>query len=447
MATGARSSLLSMGRLVLLSLIFVCIPAVYSQSQPWIGNLSAYEIASFKNPVQVKRIVRTQLDHISVHPETGDVFVGAVNYIYRLDEYLVQVVNVSTATGVGEEYVNYNKILVLQGGRLITCGSEWSGRCTSRNETDLSSLGNSMHSVTSFGNDTTESIVVLGLENRVNVLKMYVAATYCSDCDGGKPPPICRRLLEEQGFMFAPLEERLMFSSDYLTSQSFPISYVKSFVWKEFTYFVSFRREDVGDARHVSKMTRVCHDRSDLDSYTEILIQCDSMYSLVQAAHVGPAGPYLSQSLSLNAIDEVLYAVFAKNAANPAVTDVPEPMKGSALCMYKMSDIEAAFEAAVNGCLTGVPAGDKAYTAGYLENSRCPEPPMPPVNPISPDLYCNTLSLYQYADGITPVVSTAALELPDHLTSSIITSIELNHTVAFIGTTEAQLLKVSQTPL
>ena len=65
-------------------------------------------------------------------------------------------------------------------------------------------------------------------------------------------------------------------------------------------------------------------------------------------------------------------------------------------------------------------------------------------SPIDTDLYCVAMSRYRYADGITPAVSTAVLELPDHLTSSIITSIEVNHTMAFIGTTEAQLLKVTQ---
>ncbi|XP_033647915.1 plexin-B-like [Asterias rubens] len=466
-----------MERLVLLSLLFVCIQAVYSQSQPWIGNLSAYEIASFKNPVQVIQIVKTQLDHFFIHPDTGDIYIGAVNYIYRLDENLVQVVNVSTATGAGEQYVNYNKILVLQGGRLITCGSErnpamritW---CASRNEDDLLEdglTGQNDFEVAAFGNYTTESIVAPGLYNGARVSRLYVVTSYCEEgCQYWSVPPVSRRLLVAgEGFMFANIDDdsvelyRLAFAF-------FPISYVSSFIWKEFTYFVSFRREDAGDARHVSKMSRVCHDSHNLDSYTEILIQCDSqagnnMYSLVQAAHVEPAGPDLSQSLSLNADEEVLYAVFAKNGAYEAVTDVPQPKKGSALCIYKMSDIEAAFEAAVEGCLT---IGN-TYAVGYLENNRCPGSStvkMLPTDckysgsstswlwliivvfclqpPINPGLYCDAMSLYKYADGITPVVSTAVLELPDHLTSSILTSIELDHTVAFIGTTEAQLLKV-----
>ncbi|XP_033645766.1 plexin-B-like [Asterias rubens] len=448
-ATGARASLLIMERLVLLLLICVFLPAVYSQSQPWIGNLSAYELASFRNPVQVIQIVKTQLDHFSIHPDTGDVYIGAVNYIYRLDENLVQVVNVSTATGAGEQYVNYNKILVLQGGRLITCGSErnpamgirW---CASRNEEDLldGSTGQSDNEVAAFGNYTTESIVAPGLYNGDSVSRLYVATTYCREgCDGTwSVPPVSRRLLlEGVGFMFALPDDDTVKRSGGSAFAFFPISYVSSFIWKEFTYFVSFRREDAGDARHVSKMSRVCHDSPNLDSYTEILIQCDSqagnnMYSLVQAAHVGPAGPYLSQLLNVND-EEVLYAVFAKNAANEEVTDVPQPEKGSALCMYKMSDIEAAFGVSVEGCLTK----GNDYSVGYLANAPCTGSSTPPIDT---DLYCDALSQYKYADGIDPVVSTAVLELPDHLTSSIITSIEVNHTVAFIGTTEAQLLKV-----
>ena len=130
----ARSTPLFINLWLKLLLTCVFLPAVYSH---WIGNLSVYEISSFNNPIKPGITVTTQLDHFSVHLESGDVYIGAVNYIYRLDMNLVQVVNVSTATGVGEDYVNYNKILVLQGGWLITCGSENSGKCRRRNEGDL----------------------------------------------------------------------------------------------------------------------------------------------------------------------------------------------------------------------------------------------------------------------------------------------------------------------
>ena len=105
------------------------------------------------------------------------------------------------------------------------------------------------------------------------------------------------------------------------TADPFPISYVNVFVWKGFTYFVAFQRQDNNhNDPHVSKLNRVCRDSNNLDSYTEILIQCQgedgSLYSLIQAAHIGPAGPHLSESLSLSTDDQVLYAVFAKNGAN-----------------------------------------------------------------------------------------------------------------------------------
>ena len=60
---------------------------------------------------------------------------------------------------------------------------------------------------------------------------------------------------------------------------------------------------------------------------------------------------------------------------------------------------------------------------------------------------CNTGNNYQHAIGTQPVVRSSVVQLPGHLASSIITSIELNHTIAFMGTSEGQLLKVKMSYL
>ncbi|XP_022111692.1 plexin-B1-like, partial [Acanthaster planci] len=65
----------------------------------------------------------------------------------------------------------------------------------------------------------------------------------------------------------------------------------------------------------------------------------------------------------------------------------------------------------------------------------------------SDNFLCNPVAngitqLYKYAKGITPVSSTALLEVPGSRMSSLITSIEFNHTMAFIGTSKGNLFKV-----
>ena len=63
--------------------------------------------------------------------------------------------------------------------------------------------------------------------------------------------------------------------------------------------------------------------------------------------------------------------------------------------------------------------------------------------------FCNPLTddiaqtrLFRHAKGITPVPSLAVLELPGTRMSSIITAIEQNHTIALVGTSSGDLLKV-----
>ena len=86
---------------------------------------------------------------------------------------------------------------------------------------------------------------------------------------------------------------------------------------------------------------------------------------MVQAAHLGPAGPELATSLGLDADEMLLFAVFAKNREPPGSSDVP--IEHSALCVYRMRDILDAFREAVRGCIQdGV-----TYKVHYLQESFC----------------------------------------------------------------------------
>ena len=186
-------------------------------------------------------------------------------------------------------------------------------------------------------------------------------------------PPVSRRILSTDGLLISPAPYPGSSSSVALgfsyNRNPFPITYVAGFSYDGFTYFITYQTEDVGSSVFVSKMNRVCQTSPTFDSYTEITLQCQgsdgSVYSLVQAAHIGPAGQDLAVSLGLNAEDMVLYAVFAKNEGADGTSDVP--IDQSALCVYKMSDILDAFKEAVRGCIQD---GDE-YSVQYLEGSIC----------------------------------------------------------------------------
>ncbi|XP_022111253.1 plexin-A1-like [Acanthaster planci] len=177
------------------------------------GNISEHKIASFDNPIKSSATVITRLDHFVVQQDTGEVYVGAVNYLYKLDKDLKQVDNISTATCYEETCLNYNKVLVLHDGRLITCGSEFKvsagiDQCQSRRPRDLVGDGNQRNQVVSYGTRSTASIVAPGKYNGNPSTQLYVATSYSPQADYERVPPITRRLLVTGGgFMFAGGED------------------------------------------------------------------------------------------------------------------------------------------------------------------------------------------------------------------------------------------------
>ena len=57
-------------------------------------------------------------------------------------------------------------------------------------------------------------------------------------------------------------------------------------------------------------------------------------------------------------------------------------------------------------------------------------------------LLCQTSGLYRYTNNAQALVATPLLELTGTKMSSIITNIEMDHTIAFIGTSSGTFLKV-----
>ncbi|XP_033647936.1 plexin-B-like [Asterias rubens] len=231
--------------------------------------------------------------------------------------------------------------------------------------------------VAGFGELSTVSLIAPGTDGPMGDGPdggdwLYVAVTYSAEVGYRAIPPISRRILSE-GSLLAALDGNT-FSSVVPFSTPIQISYRSAFSFGGFTYFITSQKEDFGSNFFVSKMNRVCQTSEYLDSYTEITLQCQgsdgSVYSLVQAAHIGPAGQDLAVSLGLNAEDMVLYAVLAKNEGADGTSDVP--IDQSALCVYKMSDILDAFKEAVRGCIQD---GDD-YSVQYLQGSICPALPV-----------------------------------------------------------------------
>ncbi|XP_038069418.1 plexin-A4-like [Patiria miniata] len=437
---------------IALSWSVICIN-VFITSAEWHGDLSDYELASFDNPDILGENERraSKFNHFALS-DHDDVYVGAVNWLYRLDRSLDEILNVTTCDDRRPDSVmpchltnNYNKILVVDSTRpnsLITCGGVYDGICQLRQLQDIRSvMMESVRYVAGFEDASTVSLIASGRGGRE---MLYVAVTYTGENIGssGHFPSISRKTLTNNTFLSATEMDPISFSNSAKMAD-FGINCVAAFDFRGFTYFVVSQKQDIHSHNVITKINRVCQDSQNLDAYTEITLQCSGsdggVYSLVQAPYFETAGPDLAASLGLTADEQVLYAVFAKNQGASGTSDVP--IDHSALCVYKMRDILDAFKAAVTGCIKN----GNAYSVDYLDGSFCSSFRTPILDryfciPVTNDAVHTPL--FKYAKGINPVPSTAILELPGTLSSSIITTIEVNHTIALIGTSSGDLLKV-----
>ncbi|XP_038069411.1 plexin-B-like [Patiria miniata] len=435
---------------IALSWSIICVN-MFTTSAEQLGDLSDYELASFDNPDILDEPQRraSKFNHFTLS-DHGDVYVGAVNWLYRLNSSLEEIQNVSTCDDSRPDSGmscyrtnNYNKILAVDSTRpnsLITCGGVYDGICQLRQLWDINNV--IMESVLNVAAGFEDASTVWMLtQGRGGEAMLFVAVTNSRE----NVRPITRRNLDTNSFLSAREDDDSIFFSVSPISVVHP-KYVAAFDLSGFTYFLVSQKEDLNS--FVSKISRVCQGGPNLAAYTEITLQCSgsdgSVYSLVQAAHFGPAGPDLATSLGLHADEQVLYAVFAKNQGAPGTSDVP--IDHSALCMYRMTDILAAFREAVRGCIQDGNIGNGPNKIDYLEGSFCNGYGISILDryfctPVTNDQ--NQTPLFKYAKGIAPVPSTAILELPGTLTSSVITTIEVNHTIALIGTSSGDLLKVN----
>nr|XP_002730558.1 PREDICTED: plexin-B-like [Saccoglossus kowalevskii] len=354
---------------------------------------------------------------------------GSVVFV-RLDTDLQLIYNITTTPDDGTD--NYNKILSINydDNNLVTCGSDH-GYCQIRNLTDLSVLGDSATYVAApTVEDSTVGFVAPGYDDKP---MLYVGTskrgfTYGDEIVSGR---------QLEGSIF-----RTVYYSVVQTSVDLNIYYqgpdnviyITGFSYGGFSYFLTVQRLGRSDDSYISRIVRVCQARNNnyYDSYTEVTLQCNgpdgTSYNLLQAAHVMRPASYLSTSLSLEDGEHVLFAVFTKGETPQNLT----PLQQSAVCMYKMTDIEQTFRNAISGCVN---QGGVDYELDYISGAACPG-----IGGYTEG--CSTGGLYRFLNGIDPLSIYASLEYPSTLLTSIGVTTVQEHTVGFIGTQDGHILKI-----
>lgn len=324
-----------------------------------------------------------------VNNKTGEVYLGAVNWIYKLSSNLTKLRSHVTGPvtdnprcypppGVQScphelvQTSNVNKLLLLDAAhnRLIACGSTSQGICQFLRLDDLFKLGEPHHRKEHYLSSVAEAGTMSGVVISPDIFggggKLFVG----TPIDGKSeyfPTLSSRKLMsnEENADMFSFVYQdefvssQLKIPSDTLSKfPAFDIYYIYGFNSEQFVYYLTLQLDTqltspdaASEQFFTSKIVRLCVDDPKFYSYVEFPIGCTKdgvEYRLVQDAYLARPGSRLARSLGIQEHEEVLFTVFAQGQKNRA-----KPPKESALCLFTMRQIKEKIKERIQSCYRG----------------------------------------------------------------------------------------------
>ncbi|XP_066436555.1 plexin-A3 [Eleutherodactylus coqui] len=410
----------------------------------------------------------TSLTHLAVHNQTGDVYIGAVNRIYKLSENLTELR--SHLTGPIEDNSrcypppsvrhcthklspsdNVNRLLLIDytGNRVVACGSVWQGICQFLRLDNLFKLGEPHHRKEHYlsGAREPDSMTGVIVKQDAEQSKLFIGTSI----DGKSeyfPTLSSRKLLknEESEEMF-----RLVYQDEFVSSQikvpsdtlslhpSFDIYYVYGFVSGEFVYFLTLQLDTqqtlldaTGEKFFTSKIVRMCSKDSEFYSYVEFPIGCTKdgvEYRLIQSAYLSQPGEKLAEELGINKTEDILYTVFSQGQKNRS-----NPPRESVLCLFTLSQINKNIKERIQSCYRG----EGKLSLPWLLNKElnCINTPMP-IN----DAFCG-LALNQPIGGLKVIEGLPLFEDKADGMASVAAYSYNGDSVVFVGTRAGTLKKI-----
>uniref|UniRef100_A0A8C1XXM6 Plexin B3 n=1 Tax=Cyprinus carpio TaxID=7962 RepID=A0A8C1XXM6_CYPCA len=394
----------------------------------------------------------SRLNHLLLDTHSGHVYVGAVNVLYHLSPDLQLLSWGKTGPKLdspdclppidptdctqAETTDNTNKLLLLEEVKekpvsLIVCGTVLQGICEKRSLENVSQVlyktDNPVDTQYVAANDPRVSTVGVVVEQK-DVMLMLVGRGYTSKGPGGIPPITMRRLTpvaRHSAPAFSHEELGKLVVGSY---SEYNNHFVKAFPHNHYVYFVFSRRDVWGKREYRTYVSRLCAGDPNFYSYVEVPLSCGGGYNLAQAAVLG-----------YHRDQPTLFVAMAMGQAS-----TPTPTDRSALCVYKVEELDKALHGAQLLCYTqeGKDANnmEKAYIE-YEVSSNCLKLPQD--------------SLIKYPCGgehtPSPIASAIALEATPTFTwnpliTAVTTATEVGHTIVLLGDKNGRLHKLVYRP-
>ncbi|XP_069792806.1 plexin-B1-like isoform X2 [Narcine bancroftii] len=411
----------------------------------------------------------TTFEHLTVDPETGNVYVGAVNFLFQLSSELTNpVVQPTGPQNDSKDCLppvtrsdcpqarltdNHSKLLLINpyGKELITCGSLFQGICEKRSLGTISQIlfrpERPVDTQYVAANDPSVTTVGLVGLSRGQTAVLFVGRGYTSKGAGGIPPITTRNLVSleppssDSHPTFSYEDTAKLAVAGRLSEYNH--HFVKSFIYQLSVYFLFYRRDLKSPSReYKTYVSRVCLGDMHYYSYVEVPLACrgtDRNYNLLQAAYVSRPGKGLARGV-LETDGEALFATFSLGQTSTA-----KPMKESALCVYTMRQIDQMINQTRDLCYTNhgkTQDGDEAAYIEYEVKSSCS------------GLTSDTLNAYPCGYDHTPspmasrnpIDASLVLKVAQARLVAVAVTVEMEHTIVFVGDDEGYLHKVFVKP-
>lgn len=365
-----------MASLVYLLLFFLCQSKLQALEED--HNIPVLEFTS-----------ETIINSVVQDPQTGRIYLGAVNAIFQLGPALHLEARIETGPKVDARTCtppasacqktvfmdNLNKLLLIHpsNGSLIVCGSRYRGICSLLN---LSNVEQQLY----YSDSKGERTYVASIEDNVNVVG--VMSTYEKDghtfdvflvgkgygeLDSTKL--ISTRILQDykdwvvfESIIEASAVQTTPFAPKYL--------HVFRYAFKDngFVYFLFSRTLDGTDIKNLTFVSRLCENDPHYYSHTELQLNCgpNNQYNKVQAAFVASPGKELARAMT----ESGLYGkVVPWNKVLFMVASSDEDEHKSGLCMYPLNSINERLVDIITACysdsgkISGYPAVDVPYSS------------------------------------------------------------------------------------
>uniref|UniRef100_A0A8C1JT50 Plexin b2b n=1 Tax=Cyprinus carpio TaxID=7962 RepID=A0A8C1JT50_CYPCA len=398
----------------------------------------------------------TPINNVAKDPQTGRVYLGAVNAIYQLNSSLHLEARAETgpkkdARGCTppvstcqdlKDTNNTNKLLLVHSanGSLIVCGSLYRGICSLLNLTNVKEqiYYSDSKGERTYATSTEEHVSVVGVMATLEIddkpFSVFLVGKGYGSMDSSKL--ISTRIVQNyrdwvvfESIIEASTVQAVPFVPKYLHDFRF------AFKNDNFVYFLFSRTLGGTDNKNFTFVSRLCENDNHYYSYTELQLSCGlkNRYNKVQAAYLTEPGKELAQAITesgeygnVREWDKVLFVVASSE----------EGTTESALCMYPLKNINQKLLAIVTACYTDNGKIDDRLVVESPYTSSKDDPCVKHSYKCGADFLPSPLaSRQEFALKANPVF------IRQNLLTAVAVAVENDHTVAFLGHNAGEVIK------